>query len=67
MYKIDKGTTLPKERVKWPWSIMDVGDRAEFSTNIAKSQRSCHVYGHKFGRKFVTQKSGSILHVWRVE
>jgi hypothetical protein len=45
---------------------MDVGDRAEFRSNIAKAQKSCHVYGHRFGRKFVTKKSDDLLHVWRV-
>jgi len=66
MYKIDKGCEPPKIRTKWPWSIMDVGDRAEFRSNIAKAQKSCHVYGHRFGRKFVTKKSENLLHVWRV-
>jgi len=45
------------DRVSWPWSKMQVGDKVDIPSNLlTRAQTACHVYGHARGMKFKTRK-----------
>ena len=68
MFNIEKNVEVADvtDRVSWPWRNMDIGDSVLFGPDLAaKAQLRCHVYGYKYGMKFVTRKVDGGLRVWR--
>lgn len=81
MFPILKNRTIPhrlvqdhlipvdESRLKWPWTLMEVGDCAIIDDPeiIKKAQLSCHVYGRQRGWKFKTKTKEDGLYVWRID
>jgi hypothetical protein len=72
-YEMKRGAFLPgtlpvllNERKSWPFKTMNIGDEVVITKDVAKARAAAHTYSAGTDKKFVTRKSGSDLHVYRI-
>lgn len=63
------GYRKPKERIRWPWKDMKIGDMVRIKDKeIAKKAVSrAHGYGIHRGLEFRSQTINGVLHIWRLK
>jgi hypothetical protein len=63
------GYRKPKERIRWPWKDMKVGDMVRIKDKeiAKKAVTRAHVYGRPHGITFRTQTINGVLHIWRLK
>ena len=71
MVKIEKGVPAPeerKQRKRYPFHQMDVGDSVLISHGDAMSARvSARYHGTRYSKKFTSKKEDDGVRIWRVE
>lgn len=66
-YEIEKDVPMPntRNRTKYPWAEMEVGDSILCET--VNARLSAYHYGHRYGLKFSARIAGVGVRIWRVE
>jgi len=72
MVKIDKGITMPElpgnRRMKYPWTMLDVGDSFVMEdTELKVARTQARQASDRYERKFDAQMHKGKVRVWRWE